>query len=445
MLEQLLLHIERHQLCKTTDKILLAVSGGVDSMAMIHLFAEAGFSFGVVHCNFQLRGDDSYADEALVKKVCNDQKIDFHVTRFDTAAFAQRFGLSIQLAARKLRYDYFETVRAEFNYDCIATAHHLNDSIETVLINLTRGTGVSGLTGIPVKNSFIIRPLLFAARDQIIEYAGNHKLEWREDLSNREDDYQRNFLRHHVIPRLKEINPNLEQTFAKTIERFSGAVAMTEKFLSDFKATSCEVTDMRMVINLNDLRQNQLPQVMLWELLKPNGFNYDQCVDVLQATQSGKEFFSSTHRLTIDRHSLLLTARFPQEIAEVLIREDEHQSTNGYHLLQIEKKNGRAEIDPSTTTAILDASKITFPLRWRKWTYGDSFLPLGMSARKKISDFLIDLKIPNPDKENITVLESEGRIAWVVGMRISDEFKITPSTTASISFKLQKLDPEKIS
>lgn len=445
MVEQLLLHIQRHQLCKTTDKILLAVSGGIDSMVMLRLFVEAGYRVGVAHCNFQLRGNDSDADEALVQKICDRHSIPFHVNHFETAAYTQEKGLSIQLAARELRYDFFERLRNLHHYHFVATAHNLNDSIETVVLNLTRGTGVKGLAGIPVKNNFIIRPLLFASRDSILEYAKEHNVEWRQDASNLEDDYQRNFLRHQVIPRLREINPNLEHTFNKTIERIAGAVGMIDKFLADFKARSCYVTDGRMVINIHDLGQFEFPQVILWELLKSNGFNYDQCVDIIHATQSGKEFFSATHRLTIDRDSAILTTRFPHEVADILISENQHQSINGVHLIEIKKTNGRAEIDPDTTAAILDASKITFPLRWRKWAHGDSFQPLGMSSRKKISDFLIDLKIPNPDKENITVLESDGRIAWVVGMRISDEFKITPSTTTSLSLKLKKLDLEKIS
>ncbi|HEY0743466.1 MAG TPA: tRNA lysidine(34) synthetase TilS, partial [Chryseosolibacter sp.] len=403
MLEQLLLHIERHQLCKTTDKILLAVSGGVDSMAMLDLLHKAGFRIGVAHCNFQLRGNDSLADEALVKQVCSARNIAFHSTRFNTNSYAEGNNLSIQLAARQLRYDFFEKLRSAHGYDWIATAHHLNDSIETVLLNLTKGTGIKGLAGIPVKNNRIIRPLLFASRDEILNYAMSQNLQWREDTSNEEDDYQRNFLRHHVIPRLKQINPNLEATFSKTIDRISGAVEMTESFLRDFKSSAVKREGDHVTINLNDLKKQHYPHVLLWEMIKDNGFNFDQCCDIIDTRQSGKQFLSSTHRLVVDRGSLIIARRDPDEILDVLIEADQHRVSNGVAILQLNKHDNGHVIDKSAQVAQLDASRITFPLRWRKWQAGDAFRPLGMTTHKKVSDLLVDLKVSTLDKEKVSV------------------------------------------
>lgn len=421
------------------------MSGGLDSMAMLNLFQQAGIAVGVAHCNFQLRGADADADEALVRKVCSKNNIPCFSTRFNTATFAQQNNLSIQLAARKLRYDFFELVRKENSYDVIATAHHLNDSIETALLNFIRGTGVKGLSGIPVKNEYIIRPMLFAMRDQITEYAKSNNLEWREDMSNAEDDYQRNFIRHKITPLLKELNPNLEHTTVKTLERISGAVEMTQSYLAAFRSKSVQQKSNSQWINVADVREHNHAQVLLWELLKPYGFNYDQCSDIVATVQPGKQFFSSTHRLSIDRDFFILTERDQTEIAEVLIGSDQDRVSNGYEDLQIShNKDGRITIEQNPAVAILDASNVSFPLRWRPWQPGDFFQPLGMQSNKKLSDFLIDAKIPSAEKEYVTVVESAGKIVWVVGMRISDDVKITPETTASIVLKVAKTHREKI-
>jgi tRNA(Ile)-lysidine synthase len=439
VLEQFLNHISRYQLCKTTDKILLAVSGGVDSMVMAHLFREAGFQIGVAHCNFQLRGEDSKADEALVNLFCIEKKIPFHLQRFDTNAFAEESGLSIQLAARELRYKFFKEVREENGYDSIATAHHLNDSLETVLLNLTKGTGIKGLAGIPVRNEFIIRPLLFASRDEILDYASLHRIHWREDKSNTENDYQRNFLRNKVIPLLEEINPNLSETFRSTAERISGAVSMTEEFLSNFKSNSVRSFDDEEQIDLNALKKYSFSQVLLWELIKSKGFNYDQCCDIVRQHQTGKQFFSTGHRLVIDRDVLIIRSVKVEEILERLINAGDKSASNGSEILLIDQNtDSKIQIDKDPLIAQLDASTISFPLRWRKWEAGDFFQPLGMQSKKKLSDFFIDLKIPVSQKEKITVLESSGRIVWVVGYRISDDCKITPSTRSSVRIKVGK-------
>jgi tRNA(Ile)-lysidine synthase len=441
VLEQLLNHVERHQLCKTTDKILLAVSGGVDSMVLLHLLHEARFTIAVVHCNFQLRGQDSDADELLVQIACSAKAIPFYTIKFETEAFARQHGLSIQMAARKLRYDFFQKVRAENRYDFIATAHQLNDSLETVLLNFTRGTGINGIAGIPVKNDFVIRPLLFATRDEILEYAALNKIQWREDASNAEDKYQRNFIRHKIIPLLEEINPNLEKTFQNSVERLSGAIEMAGKYLADFKSGSVVVKPDGEWISRGDLMQHAYPETLLWELLKKFGYNFEQCRDAVETKQSGKLFLTTTHRLVVDREHFILSARDSNQVIEVLIESFQDAAHNGRELLSIKSLDSALiEIDKTSSSAQVDASKLKFPLRWRAWQPGDSFKPLGMNAHKKISDLLIDLKVPASQKATVTVLESAGKIVWVVGLRVSDEFKITTETTSALSFNVAKTD-----
>jgi tRNA(Ile)-lysidine synthase len=445
VLEQLLLHIERHQLCKTTDKILLAVSGGVDSMVMLHLFKNAGFNVGVAHCNFQLRKDESDADEKLVERTCAASEIPYFVTRLETKLFAKENGLSTQLAARQLRYHFFETIAVQHGYDYIATAHHLNDSIETVFLNLTRGTGIDGLAGIRAKNERIIRPLLFATRETIEAYAVKNKIEWREDKSNSEDDYQRNFIRHKITPLLRELNPNLDTTFSKNLERFAGAIEMTRSFLNAFKNKSLEQKDGDEWIQSSDVKGHAYPEVLLWELLKSKGFNYEQCCEAVQNHQSGKQFLSGTHRLFIDRHHFIVSELKQEKILDVLVPSYDQRVSNGCDELIVKRgEHASLSIDRNPMTAVLDSSMIAFPLRWRPWRPGDFFQPLGMDSNKKVSDFLIDAKVPSSQKAKVTVIESAGKIIWVVGMRPSDHVKITPATTASMVISVRKVDREKI-
>ncbi|HEY0651984.1 MAG TPA: tRNA lysidine(34) synthetase TilS [Chryseosolibacter sp.] len=446
MVEQLLLHIQRHQLCKTTDKILLAVSGGVDSMVMLDLFRQVGFQIGVAHCNFQLRADDSAADESLVQRICLELHIPFYSRRFDTASFAEEHGLSIQVAARQLRYNFFAEVARNNGYAFIATAHHLNDSIETVLLNLARGTGIQGLSGIAVKNDRIIRPMLFATREQIVRYAENNSLEWREDTSNAHDDYQRNFIRHHLTPLFLKLNPNFEKTFQKNMERISGAFEMVQLHLGNFRKASIHQRDGVMHISKPDLKTHVHGDVLLWELLKSKGFNYEQCCDMLSTSQPGKQFLTPSHRVLADRDFFIVTERDETAILNVLIERGQEVVSNGYEELRLSmKSDGVNTITHDSSCAQWDASKITFPLRWRKWEEGDTFQPLGMKGHKKLSDFLIDCKIPIAQKERVTVVESGGRIVWVVGLRISDDAKITSSTSASLEVKVVKSEVEKIS
>jgi tRNA(Ile)-lysidine synthase len=429
VLLQFLNHIERNSLCRKDDRILVAASGGIDSMVLLSLFRQAGFQIGVAHCNFQLRGAESDKDENLVRKTCELNQITFHGCRLDTSDYAWSNGLSIQVAARELRYEYFSRLVKEHGYQCIATAHHLNDSIETVLLNLTRGTGVDGLTGIPVRNGSIIRPLLPFTRKEIHDHAIQEQIEWREDESNLSDHYIRNVIRHQVIPVLQSINADFESNFCDTMERVRGMRELSHAELKNFEHNSVSQTDHKMTIEKSALRKYSSPAVVLWETLKHFGFHFHECREIVKDHQTGKIFKSKTHRLVIDRDVYIVAPDKNAEPVSVEIQEGQLQVLNGIQQLRFSNESIiQLPVNADRNVAHLDASKITFPVTWRSWHAGDFFSPLGMNAHKKISDFLIDLKVPLTDKDRVTVLESRGEIVWVVGFRISDKAKVTDGT-----------------
>lgn len=407
-------------------------------MVMLHLFRQAGFDIGVAHCNFQLRGDDSLADEALVAQVCATLGVPFYNKRFDTGAYAVATGLSIQMAARQLRYDFFDTLLKAHGYVYLATAHHLNDVLETTILNLVKGTGMEGLQGVPVKNGSIIRPLLFATKEELTAYARLHRLPWREDVSNASEDYQRNFIRHQVIPRLKELNPGLENTYRSTSERITASVQFARNYIDTVAAEAITTSGSSISIRKKELDSTASPAVMLWELIKDKGFNFGQCREIVTEHQSGKKFFSSTHELFTDRETYILQEKSHTHVADVTIEAQVPLVSNGHDELHFDvQSRAQFTLSKDPLLAQLDVDKITYPLVWRCWQNGDSFVPLGMQHSKKLSDFLIDLKIPLPEKEKITVLESAGVIVWVVGLRIHDHYKITPQTSRILTIHLR--------
>jgi len=428
-------HIARHQLCKATDKILLAVSGGLDSMVMLHLFHKSGYSIAVAHCNFQLRGAESDGDEEFVRARCSHLNIPFYSIEFDTNNYAWENSLSIQIAARQLRYAWFEELLEQEKLDKLATGHHLNDSLETVLLNLCKGTGVHGLAGIPLENKFIIRPMLFASRAEVELYATEENLEWREDSSNLTDDYQRNFLRHKIIPLLKEINPSLENTFSMTLEKVRGGVELMSLSRKELENSFVKTRDGKTFIMKEVFTPLRYAAPVLWEMIKQFGFNLEQCEEIIQSirTQSGKKFLTTTNQLIIDRESLIISTH-QDSWAQTEIEEGQTESKLGPWRLAINECE--AVVNANRSEAILDAEKLHFPLSWRKWKAGDSFCPLGMDHHKKVSDFLIDQKIPITDKDSVTVLESKGEIIWVVGHRVDNRYKITDQTKQAIAFQI---------
>lgn len=434
MLKQFLSHLSENTLALADDKILLAVSGGLDSMVMLDLFVKAGFSCEVAHVNFQLRGEESMHDEFFVKERCASYRVPCHVLHASTKSLADLKGISIQMAARELRYDWFQSLLTKNKLHCVATAHHLNDSIETSLFNWINGASLGGLVGIPVRNGSIIRPLLFATRSLIEQYANENDLVWREDSSNASDDYTRNYIRHQLIPRLKQINPSLEQTVFKGQQKLVSELALSEYAFLEWKEKSVNNSPTSLVIDKASLLGREGTVMLLYKLLQPYGFNFEVSKDILLTLhgQSGKTFFSASHQVVIDRESILLTPR-SEGIRSTLIQENDDEVHMGHLRIRLERNT---VVSPSVnpTIAVLDVSKLKFPLVWRLWEPGDFFYPLGMDHRKKLSDFFVDTKVSIPDKQRLTVLESNGEIVWVVGHRIDNRFKLTADTTKAVTF-----------
>jgi tRNA(Ile)-lysidine synthase len=436
MLKQFLNHINQNALCTPTQRIVLAVSGGLDSMVMLHIFKEAGYLPGVAHCNFQLRGSEADKDEDFVRQTCAQLGFRFHVTRFETEAYAQQHHVSIQMAARELRYSWFAQLLAAEGYDYVATAHHVNDAMETVLINWVNGSSVEGLAGIPVKNGQIIRPLLFATRAAIQQYSTENNITWREDASNKTEDYQRNFIRHSIIPKLKEVNPSLEETFQRGQRKIKGELIFLENQIEEWKRQHLKSKGNAVRIDKGLIYEPTYGAAFLWKVLRSFGFNFDQCENMLDVWhgQPGKQFISPSHRLTIDREQVIITSA-ETVWNEVTIGQEQTRAVLGSWVMEIEKQTSQA-ITPNPLVAVLDAGKLRFPLHWRTWRPGDYFYPLGMEHKRKLSDFLIDQKVSMADKHYLTVLESDGQIVWVVGHRIDNRFKVTPQTGATISFSV---------
>lgn len=438
MLEQFLNHIRKHDLCQPDDTILLAVSGGVDSVVMLHLFKEAGFTIGVAHCNFQLRGKESDADEAFVRQLTQQLNIPFFSNRFDTDTFAWEKGISTQMAARELRYNWFNSLLTEYGYKHLATGHHFDDTLETILLNLTRGSSLEGLSGIPVRNGKVIRPLLFATRVEVEKFATDHDILWRTDQSNLTDDYQRNFIRHQIVPKLRELNPSLENTLHAGLEKLQSDIELVHTFVQDWKQQYLSENHERTVIEKKGFEELKHSAHLLWRVVRDKGFNVEQCVEIIRALhhQSGKQFLSVTHTLLVDRIQLIITPRLNKQ-EDVLISEYQQEVQCGPWKFFLEQSSAGVEVKANPLLAFLDADKLKYPLRLRRWRPGDFFYPLGMDHKRKLSDFLIDKKLSRADKEAVIVLESNGDIVWVAGHRIDNRYKITPETRAALIFRAE--------
>lgn len=442
MLDQFLSFINKHNLIQPSQKVLLAVSGGMDSVVMCDLFSKAKINFVIAHCNFGLRGEESNEDEMFVKKLSIKYKVPFMVTTFQTADFAETEKISIQMAARILRYEWFEKIRKEQNCDYIATAHHQNDVLETVLLNLTKGTGIAGLHGIRIKNGHIIRPLLFAEKETIFDYVVENQVIWREDSSNESNKYQRNLIRNEVVPLLKQINPNLENTMQHTVERIAAVEDIFEQEIEMLRKQITWADTQAVFVNYKAIQTLSQPVIKLSELLKPYHFTYQQSQDIFEAfdKESGKIFLSPTHTLVKDRTELVITQKSLQSFVSQVITINDEELIIDNLKLTMGKPFERTEdfvVPTARKIACLDADKVRFPLQIRKWKEGDWFCPLGMNKKKLISDFLIDLKVPLNLKKEVYLLTSNGSVVWVMGMRIDDRFKVTDKTEKVVLLKIE--------
>ncbi|MCO6477838.1 MAG: tRNA lysidine(34) synthetase TilS [Phaeodactylibacter sp.] len=446
MLQEFLHFLEKEELLEPGNRVLLAVSGGLDSVVMAHLFREAGFDFGIAHCNFQLRGQDADEDERFVHELAESWSAPFFWRRFNTKEYARTTGQSIQLAARGLRYSWLEETRLEKGFTHIATAHHLSDSIETLLYNLTKGCGMRGLHGIPVKNGFIIRPLLFASRNHLEQYAAGKGLSFREDATNQEVKYYRNKIRHNVIPALKVINPAFEQTMAENIGRFRQIEQLLDWAMRHIAQEVILSYGMPFRLSIRELDSfGPVLPTILFELLYPYGFNSSQVQQLAESLDNvGAIFLSRDYRLLVEREELVvdkLPVEKGTEPPEIQITTDTTEFPVPGGRLVIARHQGRpAAFPPTEWEVFLDAGRLQFPLLLRHWRAGDAFQPLGMNGKhQKVQDLFSNQKVSRFDKEKAWILEdAAGRICWVVGYRIDERFKVRQDTQAYWALKFIK-------
>ncbi|TRX11073.1 tRNA lysidine(34) synthetase TilS [Flavobacterium gawalongense] len=436
MIEKLKNHIALNFPLLETKKLLLAASGGLDSMVMAHLFHKLNYEIALAHCNFQLRGMESFGDQNFVQEYAATNSIPLFVTQFDTKAFAEDYKLSTQVAARKLRYNWFYELLETEKFDYILTAHHADDNLETFIINLTRVTGLEGLTGIPEQNEKVIRPLLLFSRQEIENYAKENTIQWREDSSNTSDKYLRNKIRHHVVPMLKELNPNFLSSFHKTQTYLQEAQAMVEDASIIVYQQVAKRDEDNIYFDLNQLKKLPNYKSYLYQWLKEFGFSaWDDIYDLVES-QSGKQVFSPEFRLLKDRDSLIVSPmNFVNEKEEYLIDENQKEVKIPLNLSFCKV----ADISiVSNKTIFVDANKLQFPLVLRHWNDGDVFQPFGMEGKsKKVSKLFKDEKLSLIDKENTWLLCSNNEIVWIVGIRQDNRFRIENETQNILKIQLE--------
>lgn len=435
MLLKLQNHIDKNLSFLKGKKLLLALSGGIDSMVLLHLLKQLHFDISAAHCNFNLRGQESDGDEAFVKSICDNSEVKLFVNHFNTKEYADLHKLSIQVSARQLRYDWFNEVLEKDGFDYLLTAHHLDDSIETFLINFTRGTGLEGLTGIPQQNGTIVRPLLPFSREEIETYAKENNLKWREDSSNASDKYLRNKLRHSVIPILKELNPGFSDSFQQTLKNLQQAQSMVDDASRIVYRKVVEDVHFQKRIHLSELMILPNYQAYLYQWLKPFGFTaWEDIYDLVEA-QSGKQIFSGKYRLLKDREVLILEEVTTNDFTSYFIEENQTETEYPIALKMTYVTNVTALQDDSVI--FVDKDTLKFPLVFRKWQEGDYFYPFGMDGKKKVSKYFKDEKFSLIDKEKAWLLCSGNDIVWIVGKRVDRRFSVTKTTQTIIKIELK--------
>lgn len=433
--------IEQNNLFAAGSKVLAGVSGGMDSVMLVYLLKAAGINFAIAHCNFQLRGDESTRDQEFCHHLALQMGVPFHCILFDTLAYAAEQKVSTQMAARQLRYDWFEQLRQQNGYDVIALAHHQNDAIETILLNLTRGTGIAGMHGILPKNGLLVRPLLFLSRDEIQCIMEDNGIAYVEDSSNASAKYARNKIRLEVIPKLKELNPALEQTFENNLQRFRELEILLDDKITQLKIALFEVCDHELSISLAGLKQLKPQRILLYHLLEEYGFNETIISDLILALDKhpGRVFESAGYRLTVDRDKIIINKKNVQKYLPVQIPGADHLVNYGNYRLSILHDDSPLMIKNNPMAVSVDSDLLEYPLTLRPWQQGDYFCPLGMAGRKKISDYFISQKIPLNKKHEIPLLvNGNGELIWVAGYRPDERYKVNDNTKKVTIFELYK-------
>ncbi|WP_299063520.1 tRNA lysidine(34) synthetase TilS [uncultured Polaribacter sp.] len=437
MLQKLSNHINQNLPFLKDKKLLIAISGGVDSVVLTHLLSTLNFNISLAHCNFNLRGKESDLDETFVKELGKKLNIETFTIHFKTEEIAYKNKQSTQIAARELRYNWFQELIKAHNFEFVLTAHHADDNLETFLINLTRGTGLEGLTGIPEINGHIVRPLLKFSRVEIINFAKENSIVWRKDKSNASTKYVRNKIRHQIVPVLKEINPNLLETFANTSTYLKESQAIIEDKIEEVSSKIISKEKDFLKFKVDDILKLSNPKAYLYQLLKAYHFTEFNDVYNLLSAQSGKQVFSKTHILLKDREFLILSKNIASNTIEAfLIEENQIKITKPINLTIEEVQEKSTE---NKQTIYVDKKHLIFPLKLRKWQNGDFFYPTGMRGKKKLSKYFKDEKISVLEKQNTWLLcNKNDAIIWVIGYRQDNRFEVNKKENATIKITLNE-------
>lgn len=442
MIHTIRAYINKHKLLSDDKPVLVGLSGGADSVALLVVLVKLGYKCIAVHCNFHLRGEESDRDETFAESLAQTLAVPFYKIDFNTHLYAKEKHISIEMAARELRYNWFEEMRIRLNARAIAVAHHRDDNVETLLMNLTRGTGIKGLRGIRPKNGYIVRPLLPVGREDILRWLEKQQASFVTDSTNLSDEYTRNFIRLRIIPLLEKMNPSVKETIARTSEHLSSVEIIYQSVVEKARATIIENNNQ---LSITELLTYPAPETILYELLTPFGFTRQRVEDIFLSLnkEPGKMFFSPTHRIIKDREYLLIT---PIEKAETDIYTIDKEQ--GACQVPIELSwlktvlDERFHLKKDKNIAYFDYDKLRFPLTLRRWQPGDWFIPFGMTGRKKLSDYFSDHKYSLLDKEQTWLLCSGENIIWIIGERTDNRFRIdkTTSYVLTVNFSTKSND-----
>lgn len=420
-------YIEKNSLLRPDGKVIVALSGGADSVALLHILLSLHYECVAAHCNFHLRGEESERDEQFVRSLCREWRVPLHVRQFDTEAYARTNRLSIEMAARDLRYAWFKELAAQVQAQAVAVAHHADDQAETVLMNLVRGTGLRGMCGIPTRNGIVVRPLLRCTRQGIEDYLRTKQIPFVTDSTNAQTDYKRNKFRHIILPALEQINPGIRQTLAEERDHFAGYRQIVQAYMEQAAARIVREKDGRLHIDTAGLLREPAPETVLYELLSPYGFNATQTGQLHAALEGtpGKRFESATHYAIKDRTEIIIGRRT-----------DSGQAAPGIDISIRPRRATEQFPAADAEVAFFDADKLRGPLSVRHWQAGDVFRPIGLKGKKKISDFFTDCKLDVQQKQAVWLLLSGAEVAWVAGHRIDERFKVGAGTTRVAEVRL---------